>query len=114
MIVMKRILLLALLFSFVSTAFLGTRGTTKVPRQLRISGLVRPLLLAGKYNNNQEAGSRAAHAIRCDETSPSHSRQALPMELRDTNVGAMLGRAGEEEILKPVAMCQTFRPNDRS
>jgi hypothetical protein len=38
------------------------------------------------------------------------SGYAIPSELRSTNVGTMLGRAGEEESLQDLTISQNYRP----
>src|SRR5512147_2791621 len=108
---MRRILLSTLLLGFVSAAFLGTRGTTKLPGQLRFAVVDR--LLQGQ-NQGEETEPHDQHWSQCGEVRSSQPERVISAELENTNVGAMLGRAGEEEILKPLTICENYRPTDRS
>lgn len=105
---MRKILLSALLLAFLSMAFPGMMGTTKLPSQLRISAVAGHLLHAPDRAKGTESHGRGSN--QCGEVLPGDSGYVMPSELKNTNVGAMLGRAGEEDILKPVTICENYKP----
>src|SRR5512146_3038717 len=109
---MKRILLPVLFLSFVGTAFLGTGGITKASSETRISGVRSFFVRAQSGNGGTESHDR--RWSRCGEVPPGRPGDRISPELESTNVGAMLGRAGEEEILKPSTICENYRPAHRS
>ena len=93
------------LLGFVGTAFLGTRGMANPSNQVRQFGLRSYLLKAESRNE----GPQTRGGSRCGDV-PPESGDVIKSELGTTNVGAMLGRAGEEEILKPLTICENYRP----
>lgn len=99
-----------LLLCFVSTALLGTRDTTKRAVQLRMSPAVGSLLQA----QSRDIGSEPHEPrwVQCSEALPGYSEDVIRSEMKNTSVGAMLGRAEEEEILKPLTICENHQPKN--
>src|SRR5512146_2017263 len=103
---MKRILLAAILLGFVGMALVGTTETTKPAVQLRMSAATGRLLRL----QHTRTESHDWRWSQCGDVLPGYSGDVIPSELRNTNVGAMLGRADEEDILKPLTICENHKP----
>lgn len=100
-------MLSALLLGLVSTALLGRV----------LSGQLGAFAVHGRLSYVQDGArgteSHDRRSGQCGEVLHDGARDVIPSELTNTNVGAMLGRGDEEDILKPLTICENYQPRNR-